>query len=183
MADGTGGEHVPQLMKFYVAAGTATLIATPSQLLATSDGAGGLSVVDEKVMWSEQGIVDRKAQLIGRQVTFTVDGLTFKPATMDTLFGISSSATASMRTVGAETATARRVTDTTEDQYFRFLVQYTDSDLDKPIQWYFPRTKLSGGLDLAFDKTAWNQHSLTVQAFAPADGGGDVMEQLTQTGS
>jgi len=183
MADGQGTEHVPQLMKFYIVAGTATLEASASQLLATSDGTGGLSIIDESVMWMEQGLVDRKSQLVGREVTFAVEGLTFKSTTLDTIFGISSSATASMRSSGSETATARRITDTTEDQYFRFLVQYTDSDLNKPIQWYFPRTKITGGLELAFDKTTWNQHPLTVKAFAPADGGGDVMEELTQTGA
>jgi len=181
MADGTGMEHVPQLMKYYVVAGTAPLTSSASLLLATSDGAGGLSIVDEDVFWSEQGLVDRKAQTVKRDVTFTAEGLTFKPATLDTILGIVASATATMRSAGAETATARRITDTTEKQYFRFLVVYTDSDLNFSISWYFPRTQISGGLDLTFDKTTWNQHPLTIKAFAPADGGGDIMEQLTQT--
>lgn len=182
MADGTGMEHVPQLMKFYVIAGTGTVVSgSPSLLLATSDGAGGLSIVDEDIMWAEQSMADRKSQLIKRDVTFTIEGLTFKPTTLDTMFGISSSATASMHDSAGTTATARRISDTTTKQYFRFLVQYQDSDLGQSIEWYFPRTQLSGGMDLSFDKTAWNQHALTVKAFAPADGGGDIMEQLTAT--
>lgn len=184
MADGTGQEHVPQLMKIYVAAGTATVESgSASLLLATSDGAGGLSIVDEDIMWSEQGMVDRKSQLVKRDVTFTMEGLTFVPTTLDTMLNLTASATATMRTSGAETATARRVTDTTTKQYLGFLVVYSDSDLGKDIQWFFPRTQISGGLELSFDKTDWNRHPLTVKAFAPADGGGDVMEQLTQTGT
>ena len=184
MADGTGQEHVPQLLKIYVAAGTATVEAgSASLLLATSDGAGGQSIVDEDIMWSEQSMADRKAQLIKRDLTFTMEGLTFVPSTLDTMFGISSSATAAMQSSGAETATARRITDTTTKQYFRFLVQYNDTDLGVPIQWYYERCQISGGLDLSFDKTAWNQHALTVKSFAPADGGGNLMTQLTQTGS
>lgn len=183
MADGTGTEHVPQLMKFYIVPGTAALTATPALLLATSDGTGGVSIVDEDLMWSEQGMVDRKSQLTNREVMFTVEGLTFKTTNLAKFFGVTASATATMRTVGAETATAHRITDTTTKQYFRFLAHYTDSDLEKAIQWYFPRCQISGGLELLFDKTAWNQHAFTVKSFAPADGSGDIMEQLTQTGA
>ncbi len=182
MADGTGQEHVPQLLKIYVAAGTATVESgSASLLLATSDGAGGQSIVDEDIMWAEQSMADRKSQLVKRDVTFTMEGLTFVPGTLDTMFGVTASATATMRTSGGETATARRISDTTTKQYFGFLIQYNDTDLGKPIQWFYQRCQISGGLELSFDKTAWNQHALTVKAFAPADGGGTIMEQLTQT--
>lgn len=182
MADGTGMEHVPQLLKIYVAAGTLTIVSgSASMLLATSDGAGGLSIVDEDIMWSEQGMVDRKSQLIKRDVTFTMEGLTFKATTLDTMFSISSSATASMHDSAGTTATARRISDTTTKQYMRLLIQYQDSDLGESIEWYFPRTQISGGMELSFDKTAWNQQAITFKAFAPADGGGDIMEQLTAT--
>lgn len=183
MADGTGLEHVPQLMKFYIAVGTAAVTATPSLLLATSDGAGGQSIVDEDLMWAEQSLADRKSQLIKRDLTFTAEGVTFKTTNLAKFFGVTASATATMLTVGGETATAHRITDTTTKQYFRFLVQYQDSDLGQPIQFYYERCQISGGLDLSFDKTAWNQHAFTVKSFAPADGGGNLMTQLTQTGA
>ncbi len=184
MADGTGQEHVAQVMKFYIAPGTATLTATPTLLLATSDGTGGVSIVDEEIMWREQGIVDRKIETVGRDVTFTLEGLTFVSTNLAKYFGVVASATAAMRTSAgtAAVATAHRILGTTTKQYFRFLIQYTDSDLDKPIQWYSGRNQISGGLELAFDRTAWNQHALTVKAFDLADGGGTILEQLTQTG-
>lgn len=181
MADGTGTEHVPQLLKFYIAPGTAALTATPSLLLATSDLGGGISIVDEEIMWREQGIVDRKIETVGRDVTFNLEGLTFKTANLAKFFGITASATATMRTVGGETATAHRILGTTTKQYFGFLMQYTDSDLAKPIQWYSSRNQISGGLELSFLRTAWNQHALTIKAFDLADGGGTILEQLTQT--
>jgi len=183
MADGTGQEHVPQVMKFYIAPGTAAVTATPSLLLATSDGTGGLSIVDEEIMWREQGIVDRKIETVGRDVTFNLEGLTFISTNLAKFFGVTASATATMRTVGAETATAHRILGTTTKQYFGFLIQYTDSDLAKPIQWYSSRNQISGGLELSFDRTAWNQHALTIKAFDDADGGGTILEQLTQTGA
>jgi len=113
MADGTGTEHVNQLLKFYIAPGTATLTATPSLLLATSDVGGGISIVDEELFWREQGIVDRKVVTTGRDVTFNMEGLTFKTTNLAKFFGVTASATATMRTVGAETATAHRILGTT----------------------------------------------------------------------
>ena len=175
-------ERVTQNLAIYVAANTLALVTgSATQLLATSNGAGGVSVDDTDIFWSGQGLVDTKAQLIKRDVSIVVAGLTVRPSTLDTLLGITASATASVHNAAGNTATARRILNTTEKIYFRLGLRYTDSDDDDAEEWYSPRTQFVGSLPFAQDKENWDTQEITFKCFGPASGDGTLIEHLDQT--
>lgn len=174
-----GNERVTQRLRLYAVAGTATLeIGSPTQLLATSNGLGGISIDDTDIYWSGQDLVDTKGQLIKRDVAMTVAGLTVIPSTLVLLTGLSSSATATMHNSTGATATAYRISNTLEKQYFRMGFDITDSDVDARMEWYAPRTQLMGSIPFAFDKENWDTQELNFKCFGPASGNGTVIEHL-----
>ena len=172
-------EHVLQSLAIYVAANTLTLeTGSASHLLATSEGEGGVNVADTDVYWTGQDMVDSKGQLVKRDVTITLGEVTVMAASLTTLLGISSSATASLHNAAGNTATAYRILSTTTKIYFRVGLQMTNTDTGFTEEWYAPRCQIMGDIPYAINKEVFNVQELTFKAFKPASGAGTIIEHL-----
>ena len=173
-------EHVLQQLAIYIAANTLTLVTgSPTQLLATSDGAGGLTQTDTDIYWTGQDMVDSKGQLVKRDVTMALAGLTVRPQTLETLLGISASATASLHNAAGNTATARRILSSTTKVYARLGLVMTNTDTGFEEEFYAPRVQQMGDIAYTIDKENWNVQEMNFKLFKPASGAGVVWEHLS----
>lgn len=169
-------------LTIYYVAGTATAPtgASPTQILAKMEDAGGasMSIVDTFIKWRGQEVLASEAVHVSRDEKLALRGLTFNMALLNALGAGTSAGT--MPTTGGETAEDRKIRQSTLVTRGRFLLSLTQSDDGMGAALYIPRGIITSGLDVAFSLGEFSKTDMEIDClYDPSLGYSTIWQEAT----